>query len=471
MTPEIRIAVIGAGSFGQKHLQMVATEPGFAVAGIADPSAAARALAQQLGVPWHEQPGALLDAVRPDGVLVVTPNHLHLPHGLLCIERGIPVLVEKPVADTVERGEQLACAAGTAGVAVLVGHHRRHNPILETAREVVRSGRLGRVVAVNLTWLARKPETYFDVPWRREPGGGPILINLIHEIDALRFVLGEIATVRAMTANAIRGFPVEDTAAVLLRFSSGAIGSVVLSDAAEAPWSWELTSGENPAYPRQNAACGVIAGTQGSLSIPDLELWCHAGCSAAERGWTEPMRRERIPFTPDDAYRRQLRHFGRVIRGEETPRVSVRDASRTLAACLAITESARTGQEVVPGSPGGQALRAACREGQACRIHPGGVRHDPLGQRLHRREQVPPQVGECIFHLRRRHGRHRPGDEAVLLEAPQRRRQHLLADLPDLAAQRVEAVRPPPEHAHHQHRPLVADPRQHTLMCSQVAVS
>lgn len=351
MAGEIRIAVVGAGNFGHKHLQTVATEPGFSVAGVADPAPTARSLAQELGVPWHEEPGALLDAVRPDGVLVVTPNHLHLPHGLLCIERGIPVLVEKPVADTIESGEQLACAAEKASVPVLVGHHRRHNPILETAREVVRTGRLGRIVAANLTWLARKPDTYFDVAWRREHGGGPVLINLIHEIDALRFVLGEIATVRAMTANAIRGFPVEDTAAVLLRFASGAIGSVILSDAAEAPWNWELTAGENPVYPRQSATCGVIAGTQGSLSVPDLELWCHADCSAAERGWTAPMLRERIPFTPGDAYRRQLQHFGQVIRGEETPRVTARDASRTLAACLAISESARTGQEVVPSGP------------------------------------------------------------------------------------------------------------------------
>lgn len=350
-TDQTRIAVVGAGGFGRKHLQTVTTEPGFVLAGVADPSPAARCLAQELGAPWYEEFGALLDAVCLDGVIVVTPNHLHVPHGLLCIERGIPVLVEKPVADTTEGAGQLASAAERAGVCVLVGHHRRYNPILETAREVVGTGRLGRIVAANLTWLARKPDTYFDVAWRRELGGGPVLINLIHEIDALRFILGEIATVQAMTANAVRGFPVEDTAAVLLRFASGALGSVVLSDAAEAPWNWELSSGENPVYPRQDATCGVIAGTQGSLSIPDLELWCHADRPGAPRGWTTPMLREHIPFTPGDAYRRQLQHFGRVIRGEETPRVSARDASRTLAVCLAISESARTGQEVVPSGP------------------------------------------------------------------------------------------------------------------------
>jgi predicted dehydrogenase len=289
----------------------------------------------------------LLDAVRPDGAIVVTPNRLHVAHGLLCIERGIPVLVEKPVAETPEGGEQLAASAERADVPVLVGHHRRHNPILETARDVVASGRLGRIVAANLTWLARKPDSYFDVTWRREPGGGPVLINMIHEIDALRFVLGEIVAVRAMSANAARGFPVEDTAAIIVRFASGAFGTVLLSDATEMPWNWELTSRENPIYPRQPAECGVIAGTEGSLSIPGLELWSHAERPGTERGWTASMVRGRLPFTPDDAYRRQLRHFGCMIRREEMPRVSARDATNTLAVCLAILESAHSGLETV----------------------------------------------------------------------------------------------------------------------------
>lgn len=346
MTELIRVALVGAGAFGRKHLALLASEPGFAPAGIADPSPEARALAEAHGLPWHADPSALLDAVRPDGAIVVTPNRLHVEHGLLCIGRGVPVLVEKPVAETPEGGEQLAAASERAGVPVLVGHHRRHNPILEAAREIVGSGRLGRVVAANLTWLIRKPDAYFDAAWRREPGGGPVLINLIHEIDALRFVLGEVAAVRAMAANAVRGFPVEDTAAVLLRFASGALGTVILSDATETPWNWELTSGENPIYPHQPAECGVIAGTRGSLSIPGLDVWHHAERPGTERGWTAPMLRERVPLAPDDAYRRQLRHFGRVIRREEAPRVPARDATRTLAACLAILDSARTGREV-----------------------------------------------------------------------------------------------------------------------------
>jgi predicted dehydrogenase len=343
----IRIALVGAGSFGRKHIEVLAAVPGFALAGIADPSPAARALAEAQGVEWAAEAGALLDAVRPDGAIVVTPNHLHVAHGILCIARGVPVLVEKPVADTPAGGERLAAASDRAGVPVLVGHHRRHNPLLEAARDVVASGRLGRVTAVNLTWLLRKPDSYFEAAWRREPGGGPVLINLVHEIDALRFVVGDIAAVRAMTSDAARGFAVEDTAAIALRFARGALGTVIVSDATESPWAWEMTSGENPIYPQQPAGNGVIAGTAGSLSLPHLDLWRHVAAAEAERGWTAPMQRERVPVAAEDAYHRQLRHFGRVIRREEAPRVSARDAARSLAVCAAVHQSAQSGREVV----------------------------------------------------------------------------------------------------------------------------
>ena len=78
-------------------------------------------------------------------------------------------------------------------------------------------------------------------------GAGPVLVNLIHDIDLLRFLCGPITSVRALMSNAVRRNPVEETAGILLGFASGAIGTVTVSDAVPAPWSWELTAGENPA--------------------------------------------------------------------------------------------------------------------------------------------------------------------------------------------------------------------------------
>jgi predicted dehydrogenase len=337
-----RLAVIGAGAFGRKHIDTVMQAGSCELMAIADPSADAAAYATARGIPYFADPTALLDTARPDGVIVATPNAHHVPVGLACAERHVPMLIEKPIAETVEAARLLVESAARTGTPLLIGHHRRHNPVLQAAREIVRGGRLGRLTAVTALWLLQKPEAYFDAAWRREEGGGPLLINFIHDVDDLRFIAGEIASVQAFTASAARGFPVEDTAAVTLRFASGALGTATISDAVAAPWSWEISSGENPMYPRQAENCYLFAGTAGSLTLPKLELWRYAG----ETGWSAPLTCERIDVAAADPYVRQLDHFCRIIGGEATPLVSGADATQTLAVTLAVRRAAETGSTV-----------------------------------------------------------------------------------------------------------------------------
>src|SRR3954464_4883459 len=95
-----RIAVIGAGLIGRKHLGILKEDPAFAVAGIADPAPQAEAYARENGFAYFRDTEALLDATKPDGVIVANPNALHRETALACIARKIPAIVEKPVADT-----------------------------------------------------------------------------------------------------------------------------------------------------------------------------------------------------------------------------------------------------------------------------------------------------------------------------------------------------------------------------------
>jgi predicted dehydrogenase len=338
----LRIALVGGGLIGRRHLTVLQSDPAYAVAGIADPAPAAETFIRQQGVAYFRDYQHLLDETRPDGVIVATPNQLHATVGLACVERKLPMLVEKPVADSLSAALGLVEAAERARVPVLVGHHRRHNPIMRKAAELIASGGIGAVTAVTAFWLSRKPDDYYNVTWRREAGGGPVLINGIHDIDCLRMLCGEIESIQAATASKARGFPVEDTAAAVIRFKSGALGTLTISDAVSAPWSWEWTSRENPFYPQESQDCFLISGTKGSLAVPSLDHWWHE----PGQGWGDPLTRRRIPVTPADPYVEQMRNFADVIRGNAEPIVSGAQGARTLAATLAITESAATGRPV-----------------------------------------------------------------------------------------------------------------------------
>lgn len=337
-----RLLVVGAGTIGRTHIDRIQRTPGLALAGIADPSDAGRALAESLSIPWAPDHVSALEQFQPQGAIVATPNPAHVPMALDCLARGVPVLVEKPVADSVAEAQRLVDAQAASGVPVLVGHHRRHNPINRQAREAIASGKLGRLVGANAMACFYKPQGYFDMAWRREPGGGPVLINLIHEIDMLRFLCGEIVQVQALASNGVRGYPVEDTAAALLRFENGALGTVLLSDTAVSPWCWDMCAGEQDQYPRQDANALFITGTEGSLSLPDLSLWRYAG----ERHWHQPLTREQTATLKADPYTRQLQHFAAVIRGEAAPLCSALDGLRTLQATRALLEAAASGQSV-----------------------------------------------------------------------------------------------------------------------------
>jgi predicted dehydrogenase len=256
------------------------------------------------------------------------------------------VLLEKPIAGTVEDAAQLVEVIDSRKARVLIGHHRAHSPIMAKAKEVVDSGVLGRLVAVMGSATFFKPDHYFaEAPWRREPGAGPILLNMIHEVHNLRMLCGEVVAVQAIVSHAVRRFPVEDTAAIGLQFAGGALGSFMLSDTAACARSWEQTSQENKAYPSyDDEDCYVIAGTNGSLSVPTMRLKTYP--RPQERSWWKPFELGSAPVTREDPIRRQMEHFGAVARGEVQPLVSARDGLANLRVTEAITEAAKSGRVV-----------------------------------------------------------------------------------------------------------------------------
>jgi len=299
-------------------------------------------LAATRGIDWHPSPEAV-PAGRLDGMILATPNALHVPGGLACVGMGLPMLVEKPVATTVAEARALIDAAEAAGVPILTGHHRRHNPLIAKAKTMIEDGRLGRLVSVQAQFWLRKPDDYFDSLWRREAGAGPVFINLIHDIDLLRHLVGDVVAVQAVESHAARGFDVEDSAVILLEFANGALGTVNVSDTIPAPWSWELTAGENPAYPATDQSCYLIGGTEGALDLPRLRLWRHEG----RQGWWEPLAATIHPHDRADPLLVQIAHFADVIRGKAKPLVSGREGMKTLQVIEAVKAAAATGRRIL----------------------------------------------------------------------------------------------------------------------------
>ncbi|MCF6370844.1 Gfo/Idh/MocA family protein [Rhizobium halophilum] len=345
----IGIAVIGAGAIGRTHIDTLAkmqkTGQGhLALAAVVEPGPQGQALASAHGVPCFCDVAALIDARAAQAAIVATPNETHLPISTMLLTSNLPVLLEKPVAESLESALALIRIVDETGVPLLVGHHRRHNPITKAARDAIRSGRIGNLVLATVTCSLAKTPSYFDAAWRRTPGaGGPLLINLVHEIDLLRHFFGEIANVQAISSNARRGHAVEDTAAVIVTFVKGGVATLGISDAASGPWAWDLSAGENPArFPAHDISAHHYAGSKAGLSLPDLTLWEPDD----EPDWTRKLKTTRLPLQAADPYIEQLLHFVQLIREGGMPLVDVRDATANLIVLDAIRTAATKRQEV-----------------------------------------------------------------------------------------------------------------------------
>jgi predicted dehydrogenase len=342
----IRIAVAGAGYIGRAHMNAARTSASVCLSAVVDPEPAAAQEAALLGAAYYPSIDELLKHDRPDGIVLATPNALHVPQAMQCLEAGLPMLLEKPIAPTVQEALGLVNASERQGGRILIGHHRAHSPIMARARQVVQSGRLGRLVAIMGSATFFKPADYFEqAPWRREIGGGPILLNMIHEVHNLRILCGEIVAVQAVKSHAVRGFPVEDTVAMTLVFANGALGSFMLSDTAASARSWEQTARENEAYPSYaDEDCYVISGTKGSLSVPTMRIKAYA--RPQDCSWWKPFEVDQLSVAREDPIKRQMEHFGAVVRGECAPLVTARDGLNNLLVTEAIMRAAESGQTV-----------------------------------------------------------------------------------------------------------------------------
>ena len=219
--------------------------------------------------------------------------------------------------------------------------------VIQKAKNKIQSGALGKIIASHATCWLFKPNNYFN-SWRKSLGGGPLLINLVHDIDLMRYLIGEIDSAQSFESNLVRGGNTEDTAVALLKFQNGSLGTLSVSDTIISPWSWELTSKENPIYPYNKQTCYWIGGTHASLELPQSKIWK----SVEKRSWWKPITQSNYKIGEYKNYplAQQLNNFIAVIEKKEEPICSGMDGLNTLAVIEAIKLAAKTKTAVKPAT-------------------------------------------------------------------------------------------------------------------------
>jgi UDP-N-acetyl-2-amino-2-deoxyglucuronate dehydrogenase len=227
-----RFGLIGAGVAAEIHIAAMRTVPGVEVFAIADVvPERTRALAARYAIPEVYESGEALASRAPvDAVAVLTPHHLHLPYVLAAASAGRHVLVEKAIAHTVAAADELIEACRDRGITLGGIFQNRFTPAACRLREAVAGGVLGRVFLASVTVKEHRPPRYFlDSPWRgrkAEAGGGVLMIQAIHMIDLLLWVLGMPRRVVAQARTAAHEVEVEDVAVGLLEFEAGVMAAL-----------------------------------------------------------------------------------------------------------------------------------------------------------------------------------------------------------------------------------------------------
>ena len=334
---KINIALVGVRIMGMKHLEAIKKCHNVNVTAIIENNKK-QIEKLDLKTNYYENISQAFKNHKIDGVIISTPNSEHLKNSLEVIEKNCPLLIEKPITTNSEDALKIKILSNKKNVDVLVGHHRRHNPIIKKAYDIINRSVIGEIRTVHINCQMYKPDEYFEnAKWKKEKGAGPVFVNLIHDLDLMNYFCGDIESVHAQMHPAKRGYMNEDVCGALLRFKNGIIGTLLVSDSVASPWSWELTSKENDIYPSTEETCYFFGGSEGSLSLPSLKVWKHKN----KPHWFNPMTEKKYLCKMSDPLVNQINHFCDIINKTAKPIIDPDVASKTIRVIEAIKESAK----------------------------------------------------------------------------------------------------------------------------------
>jgi UDP-N-acetyl-2-amino-2-deoxyglucuronate dehydrogenase len=333
-----RIALVGCGRISKNHFEAISKIDGLELVAVCD---ADPERARQAGVEWdvphftsYEE---MLKEAKADVVTIATPSGLHAEQGVAAAHAGKHVVMEKPMAISLTGADALVQTCDKAGVQLFVVKQNRLNPPVQLLKRAIDRERFGRIYMASCTVHWARPQEYYDqAPWRGtwEFDGGAFMNQASHYVDLIQWLMGPVESVMAKTATLARRIETEDSGVAILKFRSGALGSI------------EVTM---LAYPRNLEGSITILGEKGSVKIGGtavnkVENWQFAEYDDDDKLVTV------VETNPPNVY--GLGHQGyyrnvlAVLRGEAKPDTDGRAGRKSLELILGIYESAKTGREV-----------------------------------------------------------------------------------------------------------------------------
>ena len=338
MPEQIRFGLIGCGRIAPRHAQSIKEIGHARLVAVADViSSRAERYAKEHQAEAYADYHRLLERRDIDVVNICTPSGMHAQMAIDAMQAGKHVIVEKPMALKLEDADRMIATAKSTGVKLCVILQNRYNPPMQDLRRVVDEGKLGKILLGNATVRWYRPQEYYEDGWHGTwaMDGGALMNQSIHHIDALQWLMGEVESVFAYTATLAHKMQAEDTGVAVIKFKSGAMGSV---------------EGSTMTFPENLEGSVALFGERGSVKVGGTALnrkviWKIAGELEHENLL---LRRDEVdpPSVYGTSHRAVITDMIAAIEQNRAPTTDGIAARKSVALVLAMYESARTGQPV-----------------------------------------------------------------------------------------------------------------------------
>jgi predicted dehydrogenase len=335
----LTIGIVGSGAISTQHLEAISAIDEARLGGVVSASAErARSVGDRWGVPWSTNLDELLDRPDVDAVSILTPSGLHASQALACLRRGKHVLVEKPIALSVQDADAVIDEGSRHGVTVATISQRRFEPVMEAVKTAVDASALGTISMILAEGIYHRPQSYYDSSaWRGTVAldGGVLMNQAIHMVDLVRWIGGPVASVAAHLATRTHAMEAEDTATLSLAFVDGALGAIIATTSATPEFPPELRIYGDAGHVR------IVGEAPLEWDVPGTPTPARdAPRDAAQPGGTATW------GTTSTGYVRQYRDFIDAIRTGRQPAVTGTDGRNAVEIVTAAYEADRMGHSV-----------------------------------------------------------------------------------------------------------------------------